>query len=601
MRPERSLNQKSGIFKAENDAKYEIEKEKFRIRLRRRNFDSFLLGHFQLIGAGINTERGLLMARISEDTGEETPLKVSSQLSVRLKKLATFIGIVGLVVALFVLGILLGRKFVRFFTGNTKNPDGSFQFIKGETSVRIVVVAVPVGLLLFVTLIVAYGEWKIREAKALQDKALAAKASAFRRLSACESMGSAKAICSDETGTLTRNQAMRSAQESLFLGSSSRITAVTSNWSSSSDSDDVAIMDSAPKAREDAKAENSNSCDQEGSSGAKKVRSQGHRHSGAKAAIHEQKKAIQPTPLLTGLQNHPSIYIRLGRPTPIRGLTPQNVWNLAFDIWSTTAEIRRIMINLPGYMCALAERYFSETHTLHLGTFEIGPTPLAWTVIIGIRFCGDPLNPSDITSADCAKLLGLEGPTGVISEGKVKLDALCPSTLDFSKDPTNDDRDWMFRRLIVYLVGSCFFSGTDLMVPIHLVSAMSNIQESITVPFRDFTLSCYSGLMSTFPVCDQGVDAWDLVEDEGRDYADWFRTHSLGRIVKLEQSLRDTSDKWKEKCQSLETTLKTVQEESQHWKELAEAVEGKRKFWENQFIDAQKKVAKLAAQKVAFI
>jgi hypothetical protein len=26
-------------------------------------------------------------------------------------------------------------KFVRYFTGNTKNPDGSVQFIKGETKV----------------------------------------------------------------------------------------------------------------------------------------------------------------------------------------------------------------------------------------------------------------------------------------------------------------------------------------------------------------------------------------------------------------------------------------------------------------------------------
>ncbi|CAK7324669.1 unnamed protein product [Dovyalis caffra] len=38
--------------------------------------NSYLLRHFQVIGVGINTERGLLMARISEDTGEENPLQV---------------------------------------------------------------------------------------------------------------------------------------------------------------------------------------------------------------------------------------------------------------------------------------------------------------------------------------------------------------------------------------------------------------------------------------------------------------------------------------------------------------------------------------------
>ena len=43
--------------------------------------DSFLPGHFQVTGVGINTEWGLLMASVSEDTGEETPLQVSSQFS----------------------------------------------------------------------------------------------------------------------------------------------------------------------------------------------------------------------------------------------------------------------------------------------------------------------------------------------------------------------------------------------------------------------------------------------------------------------------------------------------------------------------------------
>ncbi|CAK7323699.1 unnamed protein product [Dovyalis caffra] len=180
------------------------------------------IGTMLVTGVGINTEWGLLMASISEDTGEETPLQV------RLNGLATFIGIVGLVVALSVLGVLLGRynlnKFVRFFTGNTKNPDGSVQFIKGETSVSkavdgvikivtvavtIVVVAVPEGLPLAVTLTLAYSMRKM-----MADKALAIYETSLsnsidiqvRRLSACETMGSSTTICSDKTGTLTLNQ-----------------------------------------------------------------------------------------------------------------------------------------------------------------------------------------------------------------------------------------------------------------------------------------------------------------------------------------------------------------------------------------------------------
>lgn len=157
-------------------------------------------GTMLVTSVGINTEWGLLMASISEDTGEETPLQV------RLNGVATFIGVVGLSVAVAVLVILLAR----FFTGHTKNPDGTVQFMAGKTSVSdavdgaikiitvavtIVVVAVPEGLPLAVTLTLAYSMRKM-----MADKAL------VRRLSACETMGSATTICSDKTGTLTLNE-----------------------------------------------------------------------------------------------------------------------------------------------------------------------------------------------------------------------------------------------------------------------------------------------------------------------------------------------------------------------------------------------------------
>ncbi|KAG0463170.1 hypothetical protein HPP92_021646 [Vanilla planifolia] len=157
-------------------------------------------GTMLVTAVGINTEWGLLMASISEDNGGETPLQV------RLNGVATLIGSVGLSVAAFVLVVLV----VRYFTGHTKNPDGTVQFIKGQTSVKnaidgavkiltvavtIVVVAVPEGLPLAVTLTLAYSMRKM-----MADKAL------VRRLSACETMGSATTICSDKTGTLTLNQ-----------------------------------------------------------------------------------------------------------------------------------------------------------------------------------------------------------------------------------------------------------------------------------------------------------------------------------------------------------------------------------------------------------
>ncbi|XP_047322327.1 calcium-transporting ATPase 10, plasma membrane-type-like [Impatiens glandulifera] len=157
-------------------------------------------GTMLVTGVGINTEWGLLMASISEDNGEETPLQV------RLNGVATFIGFVGLSVAIIVLVVLI----IRYFTGHSKNSDGSIQFIHGVTkfgkaidgviriftvAVTIVVVAVPEGLPLAVTLTLAYSMRKM-----MADKAL------VRRLSACETMGSSTTICSDKTGTLTLNE-----------------------------------------------------------------------------------------------------------------------------------------------------------------------------------------------------------------------------------------------------------------------------------------------------------------------------------------------------------------------------------------------------------
>uniref|UniRef100_J3MUF6 Calcium-transporting ATPase n=1 Tax=Oryza brachyantha TaxID=4533 RepID=J3MUF6_ORYBR len=157
-------------------------------------------GSMLVTGVGTYTEWGQLMANLSEDNGEETPLQV------RLNGVATFIGMVGLTVA----GAVLIVLWIRYFTGHTKDPNGTTQFVAGTTrakkgfmgairiltiAVTIVVVAVPEGLPLAVTLTLAYSMRKM-----MRDKAL------VRRLSSCETMGSATTICSDKTGTLTLNK-----------------------------------------------------------------------------------------------------------------------------------------------------------------------------------------------------------------------------------------------------------------------------------------------------------------------------------------------------------------------------------------------------------
>ncbi|GKV43749.1 hypothetical protein SLEP1_g51001 [Rubroshorea leprosula] len=149
---------------------------------------------------GMNTTWGQMMSQLTGDNNEQTPLQI------RLNKLTSAIGMVGLAVALLVLVVLL----VRYFTGNTKDENGSTEFNGSSTksndiinavvgivaaAVTIVVVAIPEGLPLAVTLTLAYSMKRM-----MADKAM------VRNLSACETMGSTTTICTDKTGTLTLNQ-----------------------------------------------------------------------------------------------------------------------------------------------------------------------------------------------------------------------------------------------------------------------------------------------------------------------------------------------------------------------------------------------------------
>ncbi|XWS53902.1 hypothetical protein CRYUN_Cryun10bG0040200 [Craigia yunnanensis] len=149
---------------------------------------------------GMNTTWGQMMSQISRDTDEQTPLQT------RLNKLTSSIGKVGLAVAFLVLVVLV----VRYFTGNTTDEKGNREFNGGKTrtddiinavvgivaaAVTIVVVAIPEGLPLAVTLTLAYSMKRM-----MADQAM------VRKLSACETMGSATTICTDKTGTLTLNR-----------------------------------------------------------------------------------------------------------------------------------------------------------------------------------------------------------------------------------------------------------------------------------------------------------------------------------------------------------------------------------------------------------
>lgn len=141
---------------------------------------------------GMRTQWGKLMATLSEGGDDETPLQV------KLNGVATIIGKIGLFFAVVTFAVLVQKMFGRKLQHGTHwswSGDDALEILEYfAVAVTIVVVAVPEGLPLAVTLSLAFAMKKM-----MNDKAL------VRHLAACETMGSATTICSDKTGTLTTN------------------------------------------------------------------------------------------------------------------------------------------------------------------------------------------------------------------------------------------------------------------------------------------------------------------------------------------------------------------------------------------------------------
>lgn len=163
-----------------------------------RKLDPFILsgskiaegtGTFIVTAVGVNSTFGKTMMSLREET-EATPLQL------KLNVLAEYIAKLGGAAAL-VLFVALFIKFLAQLKGSTLTPSEKGQsflqiFI---VSVTVVVVAVPEGLPLAVTLALAFATTRM-----LKDNNL------VRILRSCETMGNATTVCSDKTGTLTENK-----------------------------------------------------------------------------------------------------------------------------------------------------------------------------------------------------------------------------------------------------------------------------------------------------------------------------------------------------------------------------------------------------------
>lgn len=147
------------------------------------------VGTFLVTAVGMHATHGRTMMSLQEE-GETTPLQT------KLNKLAEYIAKLGLASGLLLFVVL----FIKFLV-QLKSMEGGAD-AKGQAflqifivAVTIIVVAVPEGLPLAVTLALAFATTRM-----IKDNNL------VRYLKACETMGNATTICSDKTGTLTENK-----------------------------------------------------------------------------------------------------------------------------------------------------------------------------------------------------------------------------------------------------------------------------------------------------------------------------------------------------------------------------------------------------------
>lgn len=128
-----------------------------------------------VVSTGMATEFGKIARIIQEPKEEATPLQ--RKLDTLSKQLG--ITIVFLMAIMFALGILAGRDKLDMFL----------------TAVSLSVAAIPEGLAAVITLCLAFAVKRMLKVKAL-----------IRRLPAAETLGRVTVICSDKTGTITREE-----------------------------------------------------------------------------------------------------------------------------------------------------------------------------------------------------------------------------------------------------------------------------------------------------------------------------------------------------------------------------------------------------------
>lgn len=136
-----------------------------------------------VIATGMYTELGKIASDIAEAETPKTPLEH------KLESLGKFLGFIALIVAALIVSIELILTYV---DGGDLWKEAKFQLL---VAIAIFVAIVPEGLPIILVTTLAIGMRNMARHKAI-----------IRRMKAVETLGSTTVICTDKTGTLTKNQ-----------------------------------------------------------------------------------------------------------------------------------------------------------------------------------------------------------------------------------------------------------------------------------------------------------------------------------------------------------------------------------------------------------
>ena len=150
-------------------------------------------GSMLVLAVGKQSQYGKLKLKIQAGD-DETPLQQ------KLSILASQVGKVGVTASALTFAVMMIHFFIDcFLTGNFMRAFWRMNSINVIVenfivAITIIVVAIPEGLPLAVTIALAYSVGKMKDENNL-----------VRYLQACETMGGVNNICTDKTGTLTKN------------------------------------------------------------------------------------------------------------------------------------------------------------------------------------------------------------------------------------------------------------------------------------------------------------------------------------------------------------------------------------------------------------